>query len=90
MKTSDPPVASLANIGPTIARKLRDVGIRTRGDLERAGPAEVFRLVCNRFPKDTISVCYYLYSLEGALRGVHWDAIGQSEKLRLQREAGLR
>lgn len=82
-------VSSLKNIGPTIARRLGAVGIRTRNDLERVGPARAFRRVCERHPEETISVCYYLYSLEGALRGVHWDSIGNSRKARLRREAGV-
>lgn len=89
MKKNDQPVSSLENIGPTIARRLQAVGIRTRGDLERAGPSNVFRRVCERYPEETISVCYYLYSLEGALRGVHWDSLGARRKERLQRKAGV-
>ena len=89
MPTNDEPVSNLANIGPTIARRLRAVGIETRADLKRAKPAQVFQRICAKYPKETISVCYYLYSLEGALLGVHWDAIGDAKKAKLRREAGL-
>jgi DNA transformation protein len=34
-------------------------------------------------------VCYYLYSLEGALRGKHWDALGESVKRSLLERAKL-
>ena len=89
MSRRDQPVGSLQNIGPTIARRLRSVGIRTRGDLERLGPAPVFRRVRDENPGKTIPVCYYLYSLEGALRDVHWDSLGERTKARLRREAGV-
>ena len=82
-------VSLLKNIGPTIARRLSAVGIRTRNDLERVGPARVFQRVRERHPEETVSVCYYLYSLDGALRGVHWDSLGSSRKARLRREAGV-
>ncbi len=89
MRKSDESIRSLRNIGPTIARRLHAVGIRTRDELERVGPARVFRRVCERHPEETVSVCYYLYSLEGALRGVHWDSLAASRKARLRREAGI-
>ena len=79
----------LRNIGPTIAQRLREVGIRTRTDLERVGAAEAFRLVTQRYPNRTISVCYYLYSLQGALMDVHWDDLPAALKDDLRREAGV-
>jgi DNA transformation protein len=85
----DQPVGVLRNIGPTIARRLEAVGVRTRGDLESVGPAEIFRRVSDEYPSETISLCYYLYSLEGALRDLHWDSIGDARKAKLRRAAGL-
>jgi len=82
-------VSSLRNIGPTIARRLREVSIRTLNDLERVGPARVFLRVCERHLGETISVCCYLCSLEGALRGVHWNSLGTSWKARLLREESV-
>ena len=80
------PVEDLRNVGSTIAQRLRDVGIRTRADLEKAGPVAAYRRICAQEPGITIPVCYYLYSLEGALRDRHWDAIGEETKRRLLRE----
>jgi DNA transformation protein len=82
-------IASLKNLGPTIAKRLAAVGIRTRSDLERVGPASVFIRVRDQFPDETISVCYYLYSLEGALRDLHWDKIGETRKRRLRSLSGI-
>lgn len=79
----------LANIGPTIAERLAEVGVCTVGDLRGLGPAEAFRRVTANNPARTIPVCYYLYALEGALQGIHWNDIPLETKRRLLREAGL-
>ena len=89
MSKSGEPVSSLTNVGPTIAKRLAAVGIRTRAELERVGPAGAFKLVTRFYRNETISVCYYLYSLEGALQGLHWDSIGDERKGRLREQAGL-
>jgi len=86
---SDDPVELLENIGPTIARRLRKAGVHARADLARLGPAKIFRRIREQYPNETISVCYYLYSLEGALRGCSWDQIGSRIKAKLREEAGL-
>ncbi|MEM7098999.1 MAG: TfoX/Sxy family DNA transformation protein [Pseudomonadota bacterium] len=80
-------VENLKNIGPTVAKNLRMVGIHTYGDLEKATPAKVFRQLQAHHPERTWPVCYYLYSLEGALRDKHWDDLPQAVKDRLLREA---
>ena len=92
MSKSGEPVSSLTNVGPTIAKRLAAVGIRTKAELERVGPAGAFKLVTRFYANETISVCYYLYylySLEGALQGLHWDSIGDERKGRLRQQAGL-
>jgi len=82
------PIEELRNIGPTVAARLREVGIRTRAELEAAGPAEAYRRICAKYPGKTIPVCYYLYSLEGALRDRHWDDIGRDVKQALLEQVG--
>ncbi len=78
----------LPNIGATIAARLEGVGVRTVGDLQRIGPAEVFQRVRANNPGRTISVCYYLYSLQGALEGKHWDDLAEETKRALLKEVG--
>lgn len=73
----------LTNIGPTIAARLEAVGIRTVGDLNRVGVAHAYTLVKANNPGKTLPVCYYLYSLQGALDGVHWDAVPKRKKQQL-------
>lgn len=85
----DTPLLGLENIGPTIAARLRDVGVRTVGDLRRVGPARVYELLVAKRPDAATPVCYYLYSLQGALDGVHWDALDPGVKQRLLKAAGL-
>lgn len=81
-------LSELANIGPTIERRLNAIGVRSRADLERVGPAEAYRRIVAAHPGRTMSVCYYLYSLQGALDGRHWDALPVDVKNRLLREIG--
>ena len=89
MSKNTEPVDCLPNIGATVARRLHDIGVRTRGDLETIGAVEAYRRICARNPGKTMPVCYYLYSLEGALRGKHWDALGESVKRSLLERAKL-
>ena len=76
-------IERLTNIGPTIAKRLRQIGIRTRSDLEQAGPVATYLHLSASFSEKRLPVCYYLYSLEGALRDQHWDAIPESVKQKL-------
>lgn len=80
----------LRNIGPTIADRLDTIGLNTVGDLKRIGPAKAFKLIKGAYPQVTIPVCYYLYSLQGALEGKHWNAFTGNTKIQLLREAGVK
>lgn len=80
----------LKNIGPTIADRLESVGLKTLGDLKEIGPAKAFNLVKTAYPDITIPVCYYLYSLQGALVGKHWSDLPSATKERLLNEAGVK
>jgi excinuclease ABC subunit C len=85
----DPAVGELTNIGPTIAKRLADIGVRRRSDLERLGPAGIYRQLKEKMKGQTVPCCYYLYSLEGALRGIAWDRLSDEERRRLRRSAGV-
>jgi DNA transformation protein len=81
------PIEQLRNIGPTIARRLKEIGIRTANDLRSVGAVAAYQRICTSHPGKTIPVCYYLYSLEGALRNQHWDALGSKTKRHLLSQA---
>ncbi len=76
------------NIGPTILKRLNEVGIHSLADLAEITPAKAYQKICARHPDRTFSVCYYLYSLEGALLDVHWDDLPKKVKKELLKQVG--
>ena len=76
------------NLGSTILARLRDAGIHSVAELRLLGAAGAYKRLCSRAGRP-LPVCYYLYSLEGALRGIRWDALPAKDKSRLRDEAGL-
>ena len=76
-------LSSLKNIGPTIQKKLQDIGINSKDDLKRIGPVLAYQKIQSKNQGKTIPVCYYLYSLQGALDNKHWDKISQKKKQEL-------
>ncbi len=80
-------LTQLKNLGPTIIRKLADVGIHTPADLRRVGPVNAY-LAMQKKSAQNLPVCYYLYSLEGALNGRHWNDLPAERKKELLRAIG--
>lgn len=72
------------NIGSTIARRLRLVGISTLEDLRAITPAGAYRRLQAAHPGKTLPVCYYLYSLQGALDNKDWRELSPQTKARLR------
>lgn len=85
MASSLVPVEQMMNVGPTVASRLREIGIHTSDDLHKVGSVTAYRQICECVGR-TVPVCYYLYSLEGALRNKHWNSIGSRVKRRLLAE----
>jgi len=83
-------VGELRNIGATVAERLASIGISSRSDLAKMGAVEAYRRMCQEHPGRTLPVCYYLYSLEAALRDVHWNDLTAEEKQSLRSQAGAR
>jgi DNA transformation protein len=77
-------LTELKNIGRKIAGRLNEVGIFSEDDLRRVGAVGAHRLIKERYPGETLPVCYYLYAFEGALLDRHWDAIGEERKTQLR------
>lgn len=84
MPSDSSPVGQLKNIGPTVARRLLEIGVKTRKDLEAVGPVAAYRHISANYPGKHLPVCYYLYSLEGALRDQHWNEIPEQAKMALR------
>ena len=70
----------LRNIGPKSAAWLRQVGLRTREDLEAAGAVEAFVRVRRAGFKPSLNL---LYSLEGALLDCHWQELPEGRRVQL-------
>lgn len=77
-------LTELMNIGAKIASRLIKVGIHNEADLRRVGPGVAHQRIADAYPDETLPVCYYLYSFEGALRDIHWNEIGEARKKQLK------
>lgn len=84
-KKSD--LEGLPNLGSTILARLAEVGVTSRAELEAVGPVEAYRRIRAKNRGRTVAVCYYLYSLQGALLDLHWDDLPAAMKTRLRGEA---
>jgi len=75
---------ALKNIGKKIAERLNEVGIYSEEELRAVGAVEAHRRIKGKYPNETLPVCYYLYSFEGALSDKHWNDISVERKLTLK------
>ena len=69
--------AKLRNIGPKSAAWLRQVGLRSREDLEAVGAVEAFMRVKRAGFKPSLNL---LYALEGALLDCHWQDVPEARR----------
>lgn len=72
------------NIGAAIEKCLNEIGVLTLADLEKMTSVEAFKKIRDNHPGKTVPVCYYLYSLEGALLNLHWNDIPSELKEKLK------
>jgi len=73
----------LRNIGRTIEARLMAAGITNCRQLKKLGAVKAFLKMQALEPRAKLPVCYYLYSLQGALLNVHWDDVPERTKRRL-------
>ena len=78
------------NIGATIEKRLNEIGVNTIDDLAKVGAANAYIKIKEKYPDKTLSVCYYLYSFQGALMDMHWDDIPQNIKDDLRKQVGMK
>ncbi len=68
-------LTALKNIGKKISGRLNEVGICSEDELRAIGAVDAHKRIKEKHPHETLPVCYYLYSFEGALCDKHWDDI---------------
>ena len=74
-------LTDLPNIGPTLAKKLIAVSIKTPADLRRVGSTKAFAKIKSM----DSSACYnMLYALEGAVQGIRWHNLAKKERNNLK------
>ena len=71
------------NIGPTIEKRLNEIGVFSLSQLQALTPVEAYNMIKLKHPGKTIPVCYYLYSLQGALMDLHWNDVPEDIKRKL-------
>jgi hypothetical protein len=76
--------AKLRNIGPKSAAWLRQVGLRSLGDLAAVGAVEAYMKVRRAGFKPSLNL---LYSLEGALKDCHWQEVPEARRTELVQAA---
>ncbi len=81
-------LTDLRNIGKKIAGRLNEVGIFSESDLRRVGAVDAHSMIKEKYPNETLPVCYYLYSFEGALTEKHWNEISEKRKQQLRAQIG--
>lgn len=74
------------NIGATIEKRLNEVGVFSLADLAQMTPVKAYQSICRQHPGKTFPVCYYLYSLQGALLDLHWDDLPTELKTELLKQ----
>ncbi|MDJ0806789.1 MAG: TfoX/Sxy family protein [Gammaproteobacteria bacterium] len=83
------PLHTLKNIGETVASRLHEIGITNLVELKHLGSVEAYKRLVEQSPGRRLPVCYYLYSLEGAIQDKHWNEFSEQEKLTMRLAAGL-
>lgn len=75
------------NIGATIEKRLNQTGVFSLSDLVEKTPLKAYWEICKQHPDKTFPVCYYLYSLQGALLDLHWNDLPEELKKSLLKSA---
>lgn len=81
----DTSVHLLSNLGPKSAAWLAEIGVLTRGDLERVGIADAYRLLKQAGYPASLNLLWAMY---GAVHGIDWRDVPEAEKQRLRKAIG--
>lgn len=78
-------LVELNNIGKKIAGRLNEIGIFCEDDLRFIGAVSAHKMLKEKYPNETLAVCYYLYSFDSALCDKNWNDIGAKRKQQLKK-----
>lgn len=76
------------NMGVAIYRRLNEIGVYCLKDLADLTPAKAYLKICEKNPQKKFPICYYLYSLQGALLNIYWNDLPEDCKRDLLRKIG--
>lgn len=79
---SETPLDKLVNLGRISARQLGEVGIYSEAELRAVGAPAAFARLRQQFGRGINH--NYLYALAGALKGLRWEEMPESERLDLR------
>jgi len=82
-------LTQLRNIGKAVAERLVGIGVRSEADLRALGSAKAYQRIRAKNASAHLPLCYYLYSLEGALQDKDWRDFSEKQKRGMQKKAGL-
>ncbi|MGV3483642.1 MAG: TfoX/Sxy family protein [Planctomycetaceae bacterium] len=74
------PIDNVRNLGPSSAAWLREVGIRTRSELESLGAAASYRMVKRKRPQASLNL---LWAIAAGIQDRDWRQLTDDEKQRL-------
>ena len=78
------------NIGATIEKHLNEIGVFSLADIAQMTPVKAYQNICKQNPSKIFPVCYYLYSLQGALLDIHWDDLPAELKTELRKQVDMK
>lgn len=67
---------------------LDEIGVYSEGELRHVGEVGAHQMIKEKYPEETLPVCYYLYSFEEVLVNKHWNEIGEQKKKHLKSQIG--
>ena len=75
---------SWLNLGPVSTKRLNEIGVLSREDLERVGSAAAYIQLKRLYPRE-ISL-NLLYGMEACILDIHWTKLPKDVKARLKDE----
>jgi len=77
-------LTTLKNIGETMDKKLKSVGISTAEQLKEMGSKEAFTKLKKKYPNNKSMSLVHLYVLEGAITNTNYNRLPENVKASLK------